>query len=172
MGLDIIFDNYAAGKQTFIIPMIFPDISVAESITTRIGYEGDMWELRVDLLSPGPAPLGNTNLPTLDYVRGQIQALQRMNPLQIAGGGDIVKLSILSTSLEDCHELGLFVRDHATKSQKSLLAVGMGALGQLSRITSPSSPVTHSLVPFASAPSQLIVDIPRLAWYGIHEECT
>ena len=68
---------------------------------------------------------------------------------------DIIKLSILSADLEDCYELGLFVRDYRKSNKKPLLAVGMGANGQLSRITSPVSLVTHPLIPFPSAPGQL-----------------
>lgn len=68
---------------------------------------------------------------------------------------DIIKLSILSASLEDCYELGLFVRDYKTTHTKPILAVGMGAFGQMSRITSPISLVTHPLIPFPSAPGQL-----------------
>jgi hypothetical protein len=49
----------------------------------------------------------------------------------------------------------LFVRDYKLKYSKPLLAVGMGANGQLSRITSPISLVTHPLIPFPSAPGQL-----------------
>ncbi|KAJ4371146.1 hypothetical protein N0V83_004362 [Neocucurbitaria cava] len=237
---DIIFDNFAAKKQTFIIPLTFTDITAAKDVITRIGYGGDIWELRVDLLSPAPGPLTTaTNLPSPDYVEAQIKALQRMSDLPILftirtksqGGkfpddaakealelmllavscgiqyidvevewpqsllgeitekkgstkvvasyhswtgnirwtseelqkrfesankfGDIIKLSILSATLEDCFELGLFVRDYNTKFSKPLLAVGMGAHGQLSRITSPISLVTHPLIPFPSAPGQL-----------------
>jgi hypothetical protein len=68
---------------------------------------------------------------------------------------DIVKLSILSATLDDCHELALFVRDYREAHSKPLLAVGMGANGQLSRITSPISLVTHPLIPSPSAPGQL-----------------
>lgn len=49
----------------------------------------------------------------------------------------------------------MFVRDYKLKFSKPLLAVGMGANGQLSRITSPISLVTHPLIPFPSAPGQL-----------------
>lgn len=51
--------------------------------------------------------------------------------------------------------MGLFVRGHRDSNKKPLLAVGMGANGQLSRITSPISLVTHPLIPFPSAPGQL-----------------
>lgn len=59
--------------------------------------------------------------------------------------------------MEDCYELGLFVRDYRKKTTnaKPILAVGMGALGQLSRVTSPISLVTHPLIPFPSAPGQI-----------------
>lgn len=57
--------------------------------------------------------------------------------------------------MEDTYELGLFVREYNKKHTKPLLAVGMGANGQLSRITSPISLVTHPLIPFPSAPGQL-----------------
>lgn len=49
----------------------------------------------------------------------------------------------------------MFVRNYKLKYSKPLLAVGMGANGQLSRITSPISLVTHPLIPFPSAPGQL-----------------
>ena len=68
---------------------------------------------------------------------------------------DIIKLSILSATIDDCHELALFVRDYRKTGSKPLLAVGMGANGQLSRITSPISLVTHPMIPFPSAPGQL-----------------
>lgn len=64
-------------------------------------------------------------------------------------------MSILSSAIGDCYELGLFVRDYKLKHEKPLLAVGMGSNGQLSRIISPISLVTHPLIPFPSAPGQL-----------------
>ncbi|KAI8297010.1 Short chain dehydrogenase yanD [Colletotrichum sp. SAR11_59] len=42
--------------------------------------------------------------------------------------GDIIKLSILSADVYDCHELALFERSHSSQNPKSLLAVGMGHL--------------------------------------------
>ncbi|KAI4600102.1 3-dehydroquinate dehydratase (3-dehydroquinase) [Pestalotiopsis sp. 9143b] len=236
---DPIFDNYASGKQTFIIPLTFTDINDAKDIIERIGYGGDIWEVRVDLLSPEKDHLGETNIPPLSYVKSQIEALQSMSHLPILftirtksqGGkfpddanqealklmllafdcgiayvdveiewpeaviqeltakkntskivasyhswtgkirwtsdelknrfevadkfGDIIKMSILSATIEDTYELGLFVRDYKTSHTKPLLAVGMGANGQLSRITSPISLVTHPRIPFPSAPGQL-----------------
>lgn len=47
------------------------------------------------------------------------------------------------------------MRDFRSKSPKPILAVGMGSNGQLSRILSPISLVTHPLIPFPSAPGQL-----------------
>lgn len=76
---DILFANFAAGKQTFIIPLTFTDINQAKDIITRIGYGGDVWELRVDLLTPTSDALGETNLPPLDYVESQVKSLQAMS---------------------------------------------------------------------------------------------
>ena len=79
---DVLDGNFAAGKQTFIIPLTFPDITVAGDIITRIGYGGDIWELRVDLLTQN-TQLGETNLPSPNYVEQQIKALQSMSDLPI-----------------------------------------------------------------------------------------
>lgn len=76
---------------------------------------------------------------------------------------DIVKLSILSADIEDCYDLGLFVRDYRRQRTKPLLAVGMGSKGQLSRITSPISLVTHPLLPFPSALGQLSLAVVHRA---------
>ena len=80
---DVIFSNYANGKQTFIIPLTFTDINSAKEIITRIGYGGDVWELRVDLLSPPGIEVGDVNLPSLAYVKEQVKALQAMSSLPI-----------------------------------------------------------------------------------------
>lgn len=80
---EIIFSNYANGKQTFIIPLTFTDVNDAKDIITRIGYGGDVWELRVDLLSPPGKEVGDVNLPPLDYVKEQVEALQAMSSLPI-----------------------------------------------------------------------------------------
>jgi 3-dehydroquinate dehydratase type I len=73
---DLIGHNFKVGKQTFIIPLIFTNINDVKDIITRIGYGGDVWELRVDLLSPNAGPLGETNLPPLEYVKQQVEALR------------------------------------------------------------------------------------------------
>ncbi|KAM5356464.1 hypothetical protein ACJ41O_003110 [Fusarium nematophilum] len=238
---DIIFDNHRREphRQTFIIPLTYPDISLGAADIPRISYGGDIWEVRADLLTPSAEPLGPSNLPPLAYVRSQLQLLQHLSQLPIlftirtvsqggkfpdtaeeealdlmlmavdegcryidveiewprkliatlvekkgdaklvasfhdwTGGvrwtsdllqekfviadefGDIIKLSILSTDVYDCHELALFVRRHLAENPKPLLAVGMGQHGQLSRVLSPISLVTHKLLPAPSAPGQL-----------------
>jgi hypothetical protein len=64
-------------------------------------------------------------------------------------------LSILSPAIEDCYELSFFIRYYKLKYSKPLLAVGMEQNGQVSRITSPISLVTHPLIPYPSTPGQL-----------------
>lgn len=80
---DVVSANFAKGKQTFIIPLTFADVRDAKEIITRIGYGGDVWEIRVDLLSASQGPLGNENIPPLPYVREQVRALQSMSHLPI-----------------------------------------------------------------------------------------
>ena len=80
---DIISANFAEGKQTFIIPLTIKDVNDLKKNVDRIGYGGDIWELRVDLLSPSSEPLGRENTPPLDYVRQQIMSLQAMSELPI-----------------------------------------------------------------------------------------
>ncbi|KAI5858680.1 type I 3-dehydroquinase-domain-containing protein [Tricharina praecox] len=69
--------------------------------------------------------------------------------------GDIVMLSILATTEYDSHELALFLRDHRQKHHKPLIAMGLGTHGQLSRVVSPVSFITHALLPGAGAPGQM-----------------
>ncbi|KIW11327.1 shikimate-5-dehydrogenase [Exophiala spinifera] len=231
---DLISSYYAQGKQTFIIPLTFPDVTQAGSNLERIGYGGDVWELRVDLLRPDEL----TKVPSKDYVLSQLNWLRRGSDLPIIftirtvsqggkfpddaapealelmllaaqygceyidvefpwpqslkqeivkhkGGskliasvhdwtgeirwsdslfehyikhntyGDILKLSFQATSIEDCHELALLQRKYKTQSSKPIISVSMGAAGQLSRIVSPVSFVTHPLIPAPSAPGQI-----------------
>ncbi|KAF3811859.1 Pentafunctional AROM polypeptide [Colletotrichum gloeosporioides] len=238
---DIIFDNHNHDprRQTFIIPLTYSDIALGAADIPRISHGGDIWEMRVDLLSPSREPLGTTNLPPLSYVQAQIKLLRSLSGMPILftiltapqGGkfppdaenealalmlmaveeqckyidveiewspeminavvekkgsskiiasfhdwtgdirwtsdllqekyatadafGDIMKLSIFSADVYDCHELALFERSHSSQNPKPLLAVGMGQYGQLSRILSPISLVTHELLPAPSAPGQL-----------------
>lgn len=80
---DLLFANYEAGKQTFIIPLTFPDLRDGRDVLSRIAYGGDIWEVRVDLLCPPGAPIGETNVPSVLYVREQIEFLQALSPLPI-----------------------------------------------------------------------------------------
>ena len=80
---DIIFSNYANGQQTFIIPLTFTNINDAKDVITRIGYGGDVWEMRVDLLNPSHEAIGDKHLPPVSYVKEQVKALQSMSSLPI-----------------------------------------------------------------------------------------
>jgi 3-dehydroquinate dehydratase type I len=80
--VDVISRNYSNEKTTFIIPLTFPDVSVAADRLTHVGYGGDVWELRVDLLSPENV-LGRTNMPSTAYVKQQLDTLQRLSDLPI-----------------------------------------------------------------------------------------
>lgn len=64
---------------------------------------------------------------------------------------------MLHTKESDTHELMLFVRDHRERSQKPILAVGMGLEGKLSRVLAPISMVTHPLLPGPTAPGQMSI---------------
>ncbi|KAK4687224.1 pentafunctional AROM polypeptide, partial [Tremellales sp. Uapishka_1] len=75
--------------------------------------------------------------------------------LQCRKYGDIVKIVGTAVSLTDNSSLSLFVSTH---TDKPLLAINMGSLGQLSRITNLIlTPVTHELLPSRSAPGQLTI---------------
>src|SRR6202022_3987221 len=50
----------------------------AVNILPRIGYGGDMWELRVDLLSPF-TPLKDTNVPPTSYIKQQFDLLRSVS---------------------------------------------------------------------------------------------
>ena len=67
--------------------------------------------------------------------------------------GDIVKLVGTAKSTSDNLALASFAAEHTTKP---LLAINMGAQGQMSRILNPTlTPVTHPLLPSRAAPGQL-----------------
>lgn len=82
-GTDLITRNHIRGEKTYIIPLTFQDISVAAESITRMDYGGDIWELRVDLFSSSIQPLEKTNLPTMEYVKQQLELLQRLYELPI-----------------------------------------------------------------------------------------
>ncbi|EFX03193.1 dehydroquinase class 1 [Grosmannia clavigera kw1407] len=76
--------------------------------------------------------------------------------------GDIIKLCIQSVDINDCLELGLYVRDYQTRTSKPIIAVAMGTSGQLSRFTAPVTFVTHKLIPAPPGSDQLCLsDIHR-----------
>ncbi|CAI4217658.1 unnamed protein product [Parascedosporium putredinis] len=60
-------------RADFHHPLTYPDISLGAKDIERIGYGGDVWEVRVDLLSDAQHPLGATNLPSYEYVRQQVR---------------------------------------------------------------------------------------------------
>jgi len=73
--------------------------------------------------------------------------------LQCSKYGDIVKLVGFAKSASDNAKLSLFAESHTSKP---LLAINMGALGQLSRVNNTVlTPITHSLLPSRAAPGQL-----------------
>jgi pentafunctional AROM polypeptide len=75
-----------------------------------------------------------------------------------AGLGDIVKLVGKADTLEDNFTLRRFVASVSGPESKPLIAINMGALGQVSRILNTTfSPVTHPLLPNKAAPGQLSV---------------
>lgn len=77
---DLISSNFAKGQQTFLIPLTFPDLSGLGDDLESIGYGGDVWELRVDLLQE---PGAETAMPSLAYVKRQLHYLQQNSTLPI-----------------------------------------------------------------------------------------
>ncbi|KAL1413481.1 hypothetical protein Q8F55_001255 [Vanrija albida] len=71
--------------------------------------------------------------------------------------GDVIKIVGTATSSADNAALALFAdRKRADPAAKPLLAINMGALGQLSRVINPTlTPVTHADLPSRAAPGQL-----------------
>jgi len=73
--------------------------------------------------------------------------------------GDVVKIVGKANTLEDNFTLRGFVQNISTsRSAKPLIAINMGAAGQLSRILNTTlTPVTHPALSIAAAPGQLSV---------------
>lgn len=72
--------------------------------------------------------------------------------------GDIVKIVGKANKLEDNFSLRQFVASVTGPESKTLLAINMGAEGQISRILNTSfTPVTHPMLPNKAAPGQLSV---------------
>ena len=71
--------------------------------------------------------------------------------------GDVVKLVGMAKSVSDNYRLGAFVESTtAFSNARPTLAINMGALGQMSRVTNPIlTPITHPLLPSRAAPGQL-----------------
>ena len=76
---DLISSYYVQGKQIFLIPLTFPNVTQAGCNLERISYGGDVWELRVDLLRPDEV----TKLPTKEYVLSQLEWLRRGSDMPI-----------------------------------------------------------------------------------------
>jgi pentafunctional AROM polypeptide len=73
--------------------------------------------------------------------------------LQCSKYGDVVKLVGFANSPSDNAKLSIFVESHTSRP---LLAINMGALGQLSRVNNTVlTPITHSALPSRAAPGQL-----------------
>ncbi|EXJ86306.1 hypothetical protein A1O3_03257 [Capronia epimyces CBS 606.96] len=79
---DVISQRYRKGLHTYIITLKFPDLSVVhQDDLERIGYGGDVWEFRADLLE---CPLlGKTAVQPIQFIRNQLQILQRSTQLPI-----------------------------------------------------------------------------------------
>ena len=72
--------------------------------------------------------------------------------------GDIVKIVGKADNLEDNFTLRQFVASVSGPGSKPLIAINMGAAGQISRMLNTTfSPVTHPLLPNKAAPGQLSV---------------
>lgn len=71
--------------------------------------------------------------------------------------GDVAKIVGKATSAHDNTVLSAFVAGYASQpNSKPLLAINMGAEGQLSRILNPIlTPITHEKLPVRAAPGQL-----------------
>lgn len=71
--------------------------------------------------------------------------------------GDLIKLVGVATSLQDNMDLETFRTAHKQNSKKKpLIAINMGAIGQLSRVINDCfTPITHAALPSKAAPGQL-----------------
>ncbi|KAH8738397.1 type I 3-dehydroquinase-domain-containing protein [Ilyonectria robusta] len=67
---------------------------------------------------------------------------------------DIISVSLLASDMDDCHDLAQFTRKHRQSNKKPLLATCTGLNGQLSRIISPITQVTHPGLPFPASADQ------------------
>jgi pentafunctional AROM polypeptide len=87
-----------------------------------------------------------------DKFGGTCFPIRRNIPLNMT---DILKLSLVSRDDLDCHELASFMRSYQIKCSKPIIAVASGIYGRLSRVASPISFVTHTLIASPTAPEQM-----------------
>lgn len=79
---DLISQRYAKGFKTYIVTLKFSDFSLLpKGFIDRISYGGDLLEFRADLLRDASA--GETAIPSLEYVKTQLQILQQLTSLPI-----------------------------------------------------------------------------------------
>ncbi|KAG0343701.1 3-dehydroquinate dehydratase (3-dehydroquinase) [Podila humilis] len=85
-----------------------------------------------------------------DAMEAQYKLAQSLSP-------DVIKLIGTATSMKDNFECSDFVAKHTAKPEDlPLIAMNMGAQGQLSRVLNNYlTPVTHRLLPVKAAPGQL-----------------
>ncbi|KAI8333179.1 EPSP synthase-domain-containing protein [Chlamydoabsidia padenii] len=70
--------------------------------------------------------------------------------------GDLIKLVGVAASLQDNMDLETFRTTHKQHGKKPLIAINMGAIGQLSRVINDCfTPITHAALPSKAAPGQL-----------------
>ncbi|CAO3594522.1 unnamed protein product [Absidia cylindrospora] len=70
--------------------------------------------------------------------------------------GDLIKLVGVATSLQDNMDLETFRTACKQRDGKPLIAINMGAAGQLSRVINDCfTPITHAALPHKAAPGQL-----------------
>lgn len=78
---DLITANYWKKKQTFIIPLTVENIHQISDDLEVIGYGGDVWTLRVDLLKD--AQSSTAGIASASFVARQIGLLRQRSSLPI-----------------------------------------------------------------------------------------
>jgi 3-dehydroquinate dehydratase type I len=79
---DLISQRYTKDLKTYIITLNFSDFSlIFKGLIDNISYGGDLFEFRADLLQDASA--GETAIPSLEYVKIQLQILQQLTTLPI-----------------------------------------------------------------------------------------
>jgi pentafunctional AROM polypeptide len=175
-------------RQVYRLRQLLPDMPIIYTVRSKSQggrFHGDQKDLMVSLLESGvrlgceyvdvelilsrktleslkklatrTRLIGSYHMPDFD-----IHAWADTMPIYLSKGYqlcDIVKLVGRSESMEDNMRLYEFVRDERCKSAaKPLIAINMGAAGQITRVTNHyMTPVTHEKMPFKAAPGQLSV---------------